>query len=113
MAKRNQKFEFVAVLSRELPNHSIGAVSELAQSLMRLSASYQAIQIRECNVGLSPRDSKREESIGKKLAGLCRAFDWSVKLGGDPRGYTVHILFPSKVYNTMGGESDGWGVPTS
>lgn len=42
----------------------------------------------------------------------CKERGFSVRFGGDPRGYTTKIAFPDGSHNTMGGVEDGWGVPT-
>lgn len=38
---------------------------------------------------------------------------FDVRFSGDPRGFTVRLLLPSGTYNTLGGASEGYGVPTS
>lgn len=55
--------------------------------------------------------TQRQASNDRRIKELCADFKVPVKLGGDPRGYTVKLRLPSGAYNTWGGADDGYGVP--
>lgn len=108
------KLEFIALLSRELPDHSIGAVVELGQTLMRQGHKHAGLACALCN-GVIDQDEfeRRTERIRQKLAKLLDVLGIRVRYGGDPRGFTVKLRLKSGRYNTWGGAEDGWGVPGS
>ena len=54
---------------------------------------------------------KKELAVEKRITDICAGFKLPVIFGGDPRGYTVKVKFPSGRYNTFGGAEEGWGVP--
>ena len=54
---------------------------------------------------------KKELAVEKRIMDICAGFKLPVTFGGDPRGYTVKVKFPSGLYNTWGGAEEGWGVP--
>lgn len=54
---------------------------------------------------------KREAQIERRIKELAESIGCRVKFGGDPRGYTVRVFFPSGKYNTWGGSDEGYGVP--
>ncbi len=54
---------------------------------------------------------RKELACEKRIKEICAAFNLPVAFGGDPRGATVRVHFPSKCHNSWGGESDGWSVP--
>src|SRR5262245_26820756 len=112
MSLTRDKFEFVAVLTRELPDHSIAAVVELAQTVMRQGLRHGGLACALCD-GVFDQDGYelRQSRIREKLSKLLRVLGIGVTYGGDPRGYTVKLQFKSKRSNTWG--DDGYGVPGS
>jgi len=54
---------------------------------------------------------KKELAVEKRISDICASFKLPVIFGGDPRGFTVKVKFPSGIYNTWGGREDGYGVP--
>lgn len=112
MSGNDERLEFVAALSRELPNHSIRSVLELAKTAMRQGATYGRLAVALCNGEIDqPEYDKRTERIEQRLNKLLGVLGIEANYGGDPRGYTVKLVFPSRRSNTFGG--DGWGVPNS
>jgi hypothetical protein len=124
--------EFIAVLVREFPDKPMAEVIRVAKLLMRHARTYGRIQEMECNghpaqsnpympiETLNKLQARHEaycEKEGKRMEGLLTragaALGCEVKFTGDPRGYTVRLMLPSKRYNTWGGAEDGWGVPNS
>lgn len=61
-----------------------------------------------CNIPDAP---DLRDSICKAVARVLRAAELDVPftVGGDPRGYCLKIILPSRRYNTMGGAEEGWG----
>lgn len=92
--------------------------AELAHDLLRDASTYGRLQETECNRELTPRERDSETRCAGRLKLIAETLGVGLKLGGDPRGFTVKVLFPvgadgRRPYNTWGGEEDGWGVPTS
>lgn len=114
MSATRDRLELVAVLTRELPGQPVGVVVELAQAVMRHGHRHGGLACALCN-GVIEQDEyeRRQGKIRDKLTGLLGVLGIGVKFGGDPRGFTVKLLLPSKRSNTWGGEEDGWGVPGS
>lgn len=54
---------------------------------------------------------KREGQIEKHMKQIADGYGLTINFGGDPRGSTVKIHFPSGRYNTWGGRETGWGIP--
>lgn len=89
-----------------------------AKAIMRVAATIKRIAEKECNESLSAEDEQSALRARVRLTTLCTLLGVNFKVGGDPRGYTVKILFPKdkdgrRPYNTWGGEEEGYGVPTS
>jgi hypothetical protein len=102
---RLEVLEFACLMAREFPN---ARASDL-DLLMRLAKRHGKLAERECNVG--DVSDKTWERLEAKIRAVCAEIGCEVKLGGDPRGYTVKVIVPSGRYNTWGGAEDGWGVP--
>lgn len=66
----------------------------------------------ECSGTLTARQKARRQRAEGFILAMCEALGFSVRFGGDPRGYTTKITFPDGSWNTFGGREDGWGVPT-
>lgn len=85
-----------------------------AQDLMRLAGIHNRLSVEACNRSLTDPEKKRLITTESKILGLVDGKNGSgakAKFGGDPRGYTVKLIFPSGHNNTWGGPDDGWGVP--
>ena len=115
MATRRKREEFIAILTRELHNESIGEVLAFAEMLMRLSATYLRLQENFCNVDMTEIQEKaheaKESRTEKRIVGICKPYGITPVFSGDPRGATVKLKVPS-------GHTNDWGetgicVPTS
>lgn len=109
---------FINAVITYAPIESAARHAELAADLMREASTYGRLQETECNRELSKRERDDETRCAARLTLIAQRLGVGLKLGGDPRGYTVKVLFPKdaqgrRPYNTWGGEEDGWGVPTS
>jgi len=112
MSDAEERYRFISVLTRELPNHSIGAILELAQIVLRQSARHGRLAVALCNGDVDQEEyDRKQERIRQRLTPLLDVLGIGVAFGGDPRGYTVKLQFDSKVSNTWG--NDGYGVPGS
>lgn len=106
-----ERDEFVATLAREFPQVKLEDLTHMAATLMRLARIHGRICLAECNGKMSSHDAcvqvgqiEREiERAIKDLPGV------GVEFEGDPRGYTVRLLLPSKRSNSLSGI--GWGIP--
>lgn len=105
------KLEFVAVLQRELPEQSVYSVVSLAQKLMRLGATHCRLCTQWCNGPWDDKDEKRLDRVRERIELTLNGTGIKAACGGDPRGATVKLTFPSKVSNSFAG--DGYCVPQS
>lgn len=113
-ASKKDREEFVAVLMECCRDMNPIRVAEHARAIMRHAATVGAIALKHCNVGLDERDEAKLERTRAAIVKICDELPGvQAKFGGDPRGYTVKLILPTKRYNTWGGEEDGWGVPNS
>lgn len=110
------EYEFVSQLAREVSMLSPYAVAMAAGDLMRLARRHQSLAVAMCNGYPDERGAelaeRETERIRKRITEITTSLGLSARFGGDPRGYTVKIAFPSGAYNTWGGREEGWGVPT-
>lgn len=107
--KRSRQFdvvEFAHLMGREYPKATAKDVDEL----LVLARRHGVAAVRVCNRG-SDSDVARKDAVEARIEALCAGVGVRVKFGGDPRGYTVKVFFPSGRSNTWGGAEDGWGVP--
>lgn len=99
-----------------LPDRSARGIAMLAAEFIRRAALSQRIAERLCSVEMSEdeqaRVEKRDERNDAAITKLCEDHGFRANLSGDPRGYTVKIILPTGAYNTAGGASEGYGVPT-
>jgi hypothetical protein len=84
--------------------------AEACSRLQRLAKRHHRLQEHECNRGLSAKEQKKEARIEAQARVLVEALGWKLRVGGDPRGYTLKVLLPSGRYNTWGGAEEGWGI---
>jgi len=85
-------------------------VAREVAELMALAGRLNRYNETECTYGLTANQQKRVEGLEKRVQGICKELGIGVKFNGDPRGYAVKLLLPSKAYNTWGGEGEGWGI---
>ena len=97
-------------IGRQRPQWGAERVAGVSASLVELAGEYGSIQVERCNRELDAEDISREAAIEKKIGELTADVGVSSILGGDPRGYTVKLLFSHKPYNSWGGEECGWGI---
>lgn len=86
-----------------------------ARRVMSLGSSMGTLAVRLCNGDIDQEYyDKRKESIRKRITEAATvAGATEIILGGDPRGHTVKLVFPTGRANTWGGVADGYAVPTS
>lgn len=54
-----------------------------------------------------------ERETERRILAIAETIGARVKLGGDPRGFTVKLMMPKTgAYNSWGGAEEGFGVPT-
>jgi hypothetical protein len=112
MTRTDKRFEFVAVLAQEIPHLKPVMIADLAQALMREGAKQSRLACALCNDAIAPQKlDVRIRRVREKLFRLVDAFGIKVVCGGDPRGATVKLIFPSGRSNCFAGE--GWSVPGS
>jgi chromosome condensin MukBEF MukE localization factor len=102
--------EFISVVIQE------GGDVETARLLLRHAKTYDRIQEMWCSEEMSDRRrgalEKKETNLERRITELAERFGAKVKFGGDPRGFTVKLLLKSGRWNSWGGASEGFGVPT-
>lgn len=137
MSYAKEREEFISRFREEFPDRSREECLHAARLLLRHSKTHGRLAVESCNghplQGISPpigcdmkeynariskaqdrwdaRIEKKEKQIEARMMEICKPFNLPVTFGGDPRGYTVKVKFPSGRYNTWGGSEDGWGVP--
>lgn len=105
--------EFVAVLTRELPDWSIGQVVDLAAKLMRYGRLSHRLAEALCNRELTAAEERQDTANDERIRLLVATLGvgFGCMISGDPRGATVKLILPSRRSNSFGGE--GWCVPGS
>ena len=136
MTNQKERENFIARMVTEFGDRAVkigkGTVStvDVARLLLRHSKTHGRLAEMRCechpamnnpNVPIAvagklqdERDAwieKREGQIERRIKEVCDAIGLPVEFGGDPRGYTVKVFFPSGKYNTWGGAESGYGVP--
>ncbi len=90
-----------------------GEILHDARTILRLAGTHARLSVEACNRELEYREAARLTHIDAiDLPAILKPYGFTAITGGDPRGYTVKILFPSGIYNTLGGAEEGYGVPT-
>ncbi len=67
--------------------------------------------VARCNYELSKRQKSVDEANDAEMRDLCKWAGVGFSLGGDPRGFVVHVKLKGGAHNTMGGAEHGYGVP--
>lgn len=129
-ASPKEREQFIAQLTRALPDQPPHIVAHRARLLMRHAATHGRLEVESCNghpAQGSPtmpaaainrlqdkwdaRIEKREAQIERRITEIAAELGLTVDFGGDPRGYTVKLHLPNGAYNTWGGKESGYGVP--
>lgn len=116
MSKNEERQQFVAVFVGNAVKRGaeILIACRMAAQVMRHAATYQRLQEAACERSLTEREKATEAATEKHILALLDGKNGpgaKARFGGDPRGYTVKLVFPSGHNNTWGGAEDGWGVP--
>lgn len=69
-----------------------------ASELVRMARSHTGLQVKRCNVPMTPRDETRQRNLRKRIEAHARALfvrhPVAIEFGGDPRGgSTVTMTF--------------------
>lgn len=127
--------KFRAAFAAEHPTDTPNARDRAVSVLLRLAAEHQSAWVAQCSGPddaavraanrMSPQactavytqheahTMARIEASEKALRAWAKRHGVALRLGGDPRGFTVKVMMPrTGAYNTWGGESEGFGVPT-
>ena len=106
-----QKVDAIDVLRAQLELPSPLAVAAACEALIRQAHALDRLNEVECNRGLTPGETARQERLEKRVREIAADLGLSVKFNSDPRGASVRLLLPcTKRYNTWGGEEEGWAV---
>jgi hypothetical protein len=112
MTDRQTQYEFVAVLTRELPGHTTGAIAELACSLAHFAAKHRELTLALCHSEIDqPAYERRQERLRHRLSKLLEVLGIGTVFSSDPRGPTVRLKFRSGRSNTFGNQE--WAIPAS
>ena len=105
--KRN---EFIAVLTRELPNERPREVAIFARKLMGLARTHCRYQVMQCGDGSPNQEAncryaeEREAALERRIEKLCTKYGVKAVFSGDPRGCTVKVAVPSGNTDDIGRE---------
>jgi len=113
VSKAKDRYEFVAVLTREIPTLAPFRVVELAMQLMRCAASADRLSVAHCNYMETEEYERKITAVRKRVAKLLVDVPGvtALQVGGDPRGFCLKLSLPSGAYNSWGGKESGFGVP--
>jgi len=66
------------------------------RSLCRDAARLRSLAERDCNVGLTEKETKRRDAIENRIANSVADLDgmWTVEFSGDPRGSVARLIDP-------------------
>ena len=92
---------------------------------LREAMVHAGLSVAQCNGPQTPQDrampwddwearrALKESECEARILKAAGAISARVKFGGDPRGFTVKVMMPrTGAYNSWGGASEGFGVPT-
>lgn len=102
-------------LSRRAVDKSPASIAADAVELRKLSVRIASQAVRYCNGDLES-DAWERRGVAAKAKGdaILSAYGLESRIGGDPRGYTFHLLAlpgaPAIRGNTWGGDESGYGI---
>lgn len=108
MARLNEKVRNATALARA------GLADSNIAALFRLAPQCNRVAVAECNGQWADgvpfdyegeREQRHERAVRRVASTLPSG--WSVKGSGDPRGYTLRVVFDGLRGNTMGGTNEG------
>ena len=107
---QKERDEFVANVMKHAPAGKPNERAALAWALLDLAPIYGRIQETACNRSLTTEEARTEVRTEESIRGIAKELGCGVQFGGDPRGYTVKLMFPDGHFNTWGGKESGFGV---
>lgn len=121
MSYAKDKQEFAQAFAAECGD--VPELRAILPGLFRLANKHQSLMVEWCNGDKVKQFSswdaweewreKETEKVRASISALFAPFGIKVKFSGDPRGFTVKCHFPKTgAYNSWGGLSEGYGVPT-
>ena len=112
MSKAHDREVFIQKMVEEF-TPIVGMIDsfQYGYELMKLAKQSERYNLLHCNVGLTPQQEKLDAIVDQKVRDIAEKLQTTIKIGGDPRGYALKIMLPSKMYNTWGGPEDGYGIP--
>jgi len=113
---RDEELErFAIILAKAFPNRTANEVARFSKEIRRLGRRAKRLAVQNCNGPWGDADDDKHTANAVAVSALCCEFDQRIEahVGGDPRGYTIKLILPTRVYNTWGGEESGYGVPGS
>ena len=113
MSKSMEREVFVQKMVEEFtPIIGMSSAFQYGYELMKLAKVKERYNLLYCNIGLTPGQEANVEKVNSKVRDITEKLHTSIIINGDPRGYALKILLPSKDYNTWGGQEDGGGIPS-
>lgn len=83
-------------------------LSGILDTLHRYETALHHLSERECNIGLTEKEQRREQSIENKVRAIAEDLGFKVNFNGDPRGGAIRFILPTKESNGWDGET--WGI---
>jgi hypothetical protein len=129
MGYQNQRDEFIATVTAEgmtvadariILRHTT-TIERLAEEECSDERAYQRIAREQarcpnCREKDAPKPARevrcRECRAKNRIETVCKPLGIGVKFSGDPRGFCVKLMLKSGKFNSWGGASEGYGVPT-
>lgn len=102
---------FMSHVFKELQCSSDDATTSLINGLFKRVHRLHNFYELDCNRPLTTAERKSIENCEADIELMLKTLGFKRWIfNTDPRGYAVKVQFPSKVYNTWGGEEDGFGI---
>lgn len=80
-------------------------ISNILSQLHRYEVTLSRYNEIQCMRDMTPYEVKREESTMNRVKIIAEFLGFGVYFNGDPRGYAIRFLLPSKRSNNWDGES--------
>lgn len=85
-------------------------IYDIMEELVTIEHSLQALNINDCNYGLSQRQETRRENLENKAIKLIEELGFKGDTQRDPRGWSILVYLPSKKFNSFDGETYRIGI---
>lgn len=103
---------FTRAYEKEVQHKITSDQAKTIKTLLRWSANHCSLCEILCNDSTQQEwATDRLKKVEQYILRAAAALHLGIHFDGDPRGYTVKVIFPkTKQWNTWGGEETGYGI---